>query len=223
MNYVLWPLLAVAVIAGIAVGAWQLYVIFSIIYPEWGLVGLVVAYIFFPLTVLFIPFYSGFVFNDWSYMLFYPAAITIYAVASISWALLKRQESDQENVAFMKPSIIGFVDDQDQGLPLESLGRPLIPGDGSGEERRPAAGEMMDRPERMVVGGQVVEMFSVRDIGDWDKRCPDCGHEFAAEDWTRQDLVTDHATCGGCDRVWVLSKMADSPGGAVVTFTRIVA
>lgn len=31
MNYVLWPLLAVAVIA---VGAWQLYVIFSIIYPE---------------------------------------------------------------------------------------------------------------------------------------------------------------------------------------------
>jgi hypothetical protein len=90
MNYLLYPILAVAVSVGIAVGLWQIYVIFTIIYPEWGVPGLVAAYLFFPLTLMLIPFYSGLVLGDWSYMLFYPAGIAVLTVGGAAWALLQR-------------------------------------------------------------------------------------------------------------------------------------
>lgn len=130
--------------------------------------------------------------------------------------------SDPENLAFMKASMVGFVEGKDESLPLRALGRPLNLDDGAVSGRERASGEMMDGPKRTVIGGQVVEMFSVLDAGDWDNRCPDCGHEFSDEGWISEDIVTQHAACAGCDRVWVLSKLADSPGGAVVTFTRLL-
>lgn len=138
---------------------------------------------------------------------------------SLGWRQLG---SEPENLGFMKSSMVGFVEGSEQVLPLEALGRPLVDDDARASERRRAPGEMMDQPKRTVIGGRVVEMFSVLDAGDWDNCCPDCGHEFADNGWTSEDIVTQHATCAGCDRVWVLSKLADSPGGAVVTFTRML-
>ena len=68
----------VAGLAGVALGVWQIYVIATLIYPEWGLIGLVVGYLLFPLTLIWAPLYSGLALGDWTYLLFYPASFLIY-------------------------------------------------------------------------------------------------------------------------------------------------
>lgn len=91
MKYIYGLILGLAVVAGVAVGIWQLYVIFSVIYPEWGIAGLIAAYLLFPLAMIGVPLYLGFGQGEWAYLLFYPAALLVYTVGSIAWALLNRR------------------------------------------------------------------------------------------------------------------------------------
>jgi hypothetical protein len=66
--------------AGVALGVWQIIVIATLIWPAWGLLGLVVGYLVFPLTLLWAPLYSGLALGDWSYLWFYPASVVTYGL-----------------------------------------------------------------------------------------------------------------------------------------------
>lgn len=91
MKYGWYAAMGLAAIAGLAIGLWQIYVIATMIYPEWGIAGLVVAYLLYPLTIMLSPWYAGLVLADWSYMLFYPAALAVYVVWSASHAMMVRE------------------------------------------------------------------------------------------------------------------------------------
>jgi hypothetical protein len=83
----------IAGLAGVVLGLWQIYVIATLIYPEWGLIGLVVGYIAFPLTLIWAPLYAGIALGDWSLLLFYPASFVIYGANGILHALAERRDS----------------------------------------------------------------------------------------------------------------------------------
>jgi hypothetical protein len=81
----------VAGLSGVALGVWQIYVIATLIYPEWGVIGLIVGYVLFPLTLIWAPLYSGLALGDWAYLLFYPASFVIYGANGYLHALSERR------------------------------------------------------------------------------------------------------------------------------------
>ncbi len=88
MYHVLkYPLFAVilvavimAVISGVVLGIWQILTITTIVYSQWGVLGVIVALLAFPFTLVVVPAYSGIAHGDWRLLLFYPASAAVWGI-----------------------------------------------------------------------------------------------------------------------------------------------
>jgi hypothetical protein len=75
---------ALAAVAWVAVGAFQIWVMSVALYTEWGWLGLIGGWAAFPITLIGLPIYRGVTSGDWSLLIFFPLAIAFAGLGMLA-------------------------------------------------------------------------------------------------------------------------------------------